>query len=121
MKRAWLLHGTGGSYTDYFWFADTARYLIGQGYEVWWPQLPHTERPILEETLRYIEENMPPLDGETILIGHSSACPLLLTLLEHAKTSVKQAILVAGFYMPLDDGMSELMIQKEPYYWKAIR
>lgn len=27
MKTAWLLHGTGGSDTDYFWFEDTKKYM----------------------------------------------------------------------------------------------
>lgn len=122
MKNAWLLHGTGGSDKDYFWFGDTRDYLESKGYEVWWPLLPHTEKPDLLETRDYIERNMPPLDKETIIIAHSSACPVVLHLLQHFKTQVKQIILVAGFYESIDDeGFSELMLQDEEYDWETIR
>ncbi|MFZ2495005.1 MAG: hypothetical protein WAW60_04515, partial [Candidatus Saccharimonadales bacterium] len=81
MKTAWLLHGTGGSDTDYFWFADTKEYLESKGYNVWWPLLPHTDKPSLEETRGFIKENIPVLDEDTIIVGHSSACPVILHML----------------------------------------
>lgn len=124
MKQAILLHGTGGSDTDYFWFADTKKYLESKGYEVWWPLLPHTEKPNLEETLAFVEENMPSLDEESIIIGHSSACPVILSLLENSMLRVKQVVLVSGFYQPLDkavdDGYSLLMLPDEPFDWERI-
>ena len=117
-----LLHGTGGSDKDYFWFADTKKYLEQQGYSVWWPLLPHTEKPNLKETLDYLEDNYPLLDGESIIIAHSSACPLILTFLQYLKKPVKQVILVAGFYRSIDDeGFSELMLQGEEWDWSAIK
>jgi hypothetical protein len=122
VKTAWLLHGTGGSNTDYFWFADTKKYLESKGYTVWWPLLPNTDKPELEESRNYIEDNMPPFDEETIVIGHSSACPLLLTLMQYVQVPIKQLILVSGFYQSIDDeGFSELMLQKEEYDWQAIK
>jgi predicted alpha/beta hydrolase family esterase len=90
MKTAWLLHGTGGSDNDYFWFEDTKVFLESKGYSVWWPLLPNTEKPNLENTRNYIEENMPVIDKETIIIGHSSACPVILTFLQNVKVHVKQ-------------------------------
>jgi predicted alpha/beta hydrolase family esterase len=36
-------------------------------------------------------------DRETILIGHSAGCPLILSILEKINIKIKQAILVAGF------------------------
>lgn len=122
MKTAWLLHGTGGSDKDYFWFEDTKKYLESKGYEVWWPLLPHTEKPNLEETRNYIEDNMPLFNEDTIIIGHSSACPVILHLLQYVKVPIKQVILVAGFYQSIDDeGFSELMLQDEEYDWEAIK
>lgn len=117
MKQAVLLHGTGGSDQDYFWFADTKRFLEAHGYDVWWPLLPHTDKPVLEETALFVEENMPPVDDETIIIAHSSACPLVLHLLELSLTKIKQAVLVAGFYAPIDNaaegGISHLIVPEE--------
>jgi uncharacterized protein len=108
MKTAWLLHGTAGSDKDYFWFEDTKKFLESKGYEVWWPLLPNTDNPELVETRNYIEENMPMFDEETIIIGHSSACPLILHMLEFFKVKVKQVILVSGYYVPQPDGRSML-------------
>jgi uncharacterized protein len=122
MENAWLLHGTGGSDTDYFWFADTKKYLEQHGYKVWWPQLPHTEKPNLIETRNFIEEYKPRLWEDAIIIGHSSACPVILHLLQYFKVQIKQVILVSGFYQPLDDdGYSTLMLQDEEYDWQAIK
>ncbi|HVV66583.1 MAG TPA: alpha/beta hydrolase [Candidatus Saccharimonadales bacterium] len=122
MKQAILLHGTGGSDTDYFWFADTKKYLEGHGYSVWWPLLPNTDKPELEETLNFVEDGCLAIDEESIIIAHSSACPLILTFLQYLKVPVKQVILVSGFYQPIDDeGFSELMLQREPYDYHAIK
>ncbi|HEY4963157.1 MAG TPA: alpha/beta hydrolase [Candidatus Saccharimonadales bacterium] len=123
MKRAWLLHGTGGSDTDYYWYADTQKYLQSKGYQVWWPKLPNTEKPRLQETIEYLESDdlNYVFDEQTIIIGHSSACPLILSMLQSFKIPVAQVILVAGFYRPIDDeGFSELMLQKN-YNWPAIK
>lgn len=116
MKQAILLHGTDGSNQDYFWFADTKNYLENHGYTVWWPRLPNTAKPELQETLNFVMNNMPSINDETIIIGHSSACPLMLSLIEQINTKIKQIILVAGFYSSIDDeGFSARMIQKTPY------
>jgi len=122
MKQAVLLHGTDGSDADYFWFADTKKYLESKGYQVWWPLLPHTEKPELEESWIFIEENRPVLDEESIIIGHSSACPLILFWLENAMLKVKQVVLVSGFYQSIDDeGFSELMLPPEGFDFDRIR
>ncbi|HUD08058.1 MAG TPA: alpha/beta hydrolase [Candidatus Saccharimonadales bacterium] len=121
MKTAWLLHGTGGSDKDYFWFGDTKSFLESKGHQVWWPLLPHTEKPNLEETRNYIEDNMPYKDEETIIIGHSSACPVILSFLQWVKIEPKQVILVSGFYQSLNDnGYSDLMLEKD-YDWDNIK
>lgn len=124
MKQAVLLHGTGGSNSDYFWFADTKAYLESKGYEVWWPLLPHTNKPKLEESLAFVEENMPVLDEESIIIAHSSGCPLVLSLLENNFMHVKQVVLVAGFYEPLDEnvdaGLSLLMLPEDGFDYDRI-
>ncbi|MDB5169110.1 MAG: putative Alpha/beta fold family hydrolase [Candidatus Saccharibacteria bacterium] len=120
MKTALLLHGTGGSNTDYFWFADTKKFLEDHGYYVWWPLLPHTEKPNLQDTCDFIKNQHPDLDAETIIIGHSSAAPAILHLLE-GWVPVKQVVLVGGFYQSLDDdGYSDAMLP-EQFYWDTIK
>lgn len=122
MKTAWLLHGTGGSNTDYFWFADTKQFLEANGYDVWWPLLPNTDNPNLAETSSFISANMPAPNEDTIIIGHSSACPVIMYLLQYAKTPVKQVILVAGFYQAIgDEGASDAMLPDGGFDWAAIK
>ncbi len=119
MKQAILLHGTGGSDTDYFWFADTKKYLEEHGYNVWWPLLPHTDSPNLQETVEFFEQNKPDIDEETIIIGHSSACPLILHLLESFSVQVRQVILVAGYYEQISEESNSML--PESFNWDAIR
>lgn len=123
MKTAWLLHGTGGNDQDYFWFEDTALYLKAEGYDVWWPQLPNSEKPNIEETTRFIQEAeaFSKITNNTVLIGHSSACPVILKLLENVATTLKQVVLVSGFYTSLDDdGYSDLMLP-DSFDWDQIK
>ncbi|MCA9349858.1 alpha/beta hydrolase [Candidatus Saccharibacteria bacterium] len=118
-KTAWLLHGTGGSDKDYFWFGDSKKYLESKGYEVWWPLLPNTDKPNLDETRDFIEDNMPMIDENTIIVGHSSACPLILHMLESFKVKVKQVILVSGYYQTISDESSNML--PEIFDWEAIK
>lgn len=120
MKSAFLLHGTGGNDEDYFWFGDTKKYLEQHGYNVWWPQLPNTDAPEFLETRNFIENNMPIFNKHTIMIGHSSSCPMILTLLQYFRVKIKQAILVAGYYQPIKDQATSLL-QDEEFDWGAIQ
>lgn len=125
MKSALLLHGIGGSSKDYFWFADTKQFLELKGFKVWWPLLPNANKPQLAETLSFVLQNMPEVNAETIIIGHSSACPLILSLLETIGTKINQVILVSGFYQSIDDpkdgGMSDLMLPKNSFDYEKIK
>ncbi|MGI8648235.1 MAG: hypothetical protein DLM55_01665 [Acidimicrobiales bacterium] len=121
MRNAVLVHGTGGSDRNYFWFADTRQYLESKGYKVWWPLLPHAEKPNLSETKNFLEQNLPEIGKETIFVGHSSACPLILHMMQHFEVRVKQVFLVSGFYRPLDDdGYSDLMLPGK-FEWAKIK
>ena len=119
MKNAILLHGTGGSDTDYFWFANTKKVLESKGYKVWWPLLPHTDKPNLIETRHFVEQNMPLIDEQTIIIGHSSACPLLLHMMQSFKIKVRQVILVSGYYTKQTDGSRSMLPAN--FDWETIK
>lgn len=119
MKTATLLHGTGGSDKDYFWFEDTKKFLESRSYEVWWPLLPNTDKPDLVETHNFVERNLPPIDEQTIIIGHSSACPLILDLMQYFKVKVRQIILVSGYYVPQADGSSSML--PKSFDWETIK
>lgn len=121
MKQAMLLHGTGGNGSDYFWFADTKNFLEDRGYRVWWPDLPNADSPDLETSYGYVHRHRPNLDADSIVIGHSSACPLILSILQRENLHIKQAVLVAGYYTAIDDVVSDKMIEKVDYDWPKIR
>ena len=119
MKQAILLHGTGGSDRDYFWFGDTKKYFEEHGFQVWWPLLPNTDKPKIQETLKFVQENAPKIDESTIVIGHSSAAPLILSFLQRINVRIKQAILVAGFYVKISED-ANLMLE-DNYDWNKIK
>lgn len=119
MKQAILLHGSGGSDKDYFWFADTKKHLESKGYTVWWPLLPDTDHPELVKTRNFVEQNLPAIDDDTIIIGHSSACPLILHMMESFKVKVRQVILVSGYYEQIS-GEANNMLPKN-FDWDEIK
>ncbi len=122
MKTAYLLHGTGGSNSDYYWFTDIKEFFETKGYNVWWPELPNTGRPELLETERYILDSGPGMDEGSVIIGHSSACPVILHILQNLRVAVKQVILVSGFYGEIsDDGYSLRMLPKDGFEWSEIK
>lgn len=121
MSNAILLHGTGGSDVDYFWFADTKNHLESLGYSVWWPLLPSTDHPELKETRNYIKQNMPTLDEDSIIIGHSSACPVILDVLQENDLTVKQVILVGGFYEEIDDKGTSARMLPASFDWDRLK
>lgn len=121
VKTAILLHGTGGDDKDYFWFGDTKQRLEANGYQVWWPQLPNADRPNLQDALDFVFASMPQLDSQSVIIGHSSAGPLILSILERLEAPIAKAILVSGFYNAIEGNeLTPLMLQ-DSYDWRKIR
>lgn len=120
VKNAVLIHGTGGSDSDYYWFASTQRFLEEHGYTVWWPLLPNTNNPDLEESSRFITDNMPAVDEETVIIAHSSACPLILHVLETLPVQVGQVVLVSGYYQPIANE-SGSMLPPKGFEWIKLK
>lgn len=82
------------------------------------PQLPDEDNPRLLTQLPFALSKFS-FDSDTILIGHSSGCPLILSVLENIDTKIHRAILVAGFASSLDG--SENPILQEEYNWDKIK
>lgn len=117
MKNVSIFHGTDGT-PDLFWFPYLKKELEKQNYRVWVPQLPQTEKPDLNVWLPFVINNEQ-YDQDSILVGHSAGCPLILSLLEKIDYKIKLAILVAGFSEPLSEA-PEPILQKS-YDWRAIK
>ena len=81
--------------------------------------MPNADKPNLKEWLPFVLK-----DGKftenTVLIGHSAGCPLILSILEKIEVRIKQAILVAGFSEPLKEIDKEPVLQAS-YDWKKIK
>lgn len=117
MKNAIIFHGTGAAPNKY-WIPWLLNELVKQGYEVTVPALPSPNSPDINETLPFVLKNLH-FDEETVLVGHSSGSALILSVLEHISTQVKQAILVAGFYKQLPAGINNMI--QEQYDWLRIK
>src|SRR3989344_2796619 len=117
MTNAIILHGTGCN-PGLFWYPYIKKHLESKGYEVWVPLLPNNDHPRIDECLDFILKNAK-FDSSTILIGHSSGCPLILSILERINVKVSKAVLVAGFARPLSE-KPEPMVQDE-FSWERIR
>lgn len=122
MKKALILHGTGGSSKDN-WFPWLKQELEAKGYIVWCPDLPEAEKPNIERYNNFIVKNKDfQLDKNTILIGHSSGSVAILGLLEALPdaVSVGACYLVGSFKNDLGwDSLKELFIK--PFDFGKIR
>ena len=114
MKNAVVFHGIGSNPQD-FWFPWLSKELEKEGYDVWIPQLPQGDKPDVKIQLPWVLKNGK-LTQDTVIIGHSSGCPLILALLE--KVKIKKAVFVAG-YVDADDRPE--LILKDKYDWKEMK
>lgn len=117
MNNAIIFHGTGGS-PESFWFPYVKQKLEDIGFKVWVPQLPNPNDEKLSEWLPFALKNGE-YNAETTLIGHSSGCPLILSILEKLNQPIKKAILVSGFSEPLSDEPKPIL--QEKYDWEKIK
>lgn len=123
MKNAILLIGAGENQKS-FWFPWLKMELEKKEYKVWLPQLPDNDSPDLKKTLPFILENGK-FDGETIMVGHSAGCPLILSVLEKIRIKIKKAVLVAGLIETTQAKEDLINWQKkflqEKYDWEKIK
>jgi predicted alpha/beta hydrolase family esterase len=118
MPNTIIFHGTGSSPHD-FWFPWLQKELEDRGHSVWLKQLPDADSPCREAWLEFVKRECT-FDEETVLVGHSAGCPLILSALEATGTRVKKIVLVAGFAYKLNENEEDKLVQAE-YDWKKIR
>jgi predicted alpha/beta hydrolase family esterase len=117
MKNAAIFHGTGGN-PGVYWIPWLKAELEKQGYKVTVPALPDPDNPDIKVHLPFVLNNVH-FDEDTVLIGHSSGAPLILSVLENIEPKIKKAILVAGFYKPLPSGRNNEL--QDSYDWGRIK
>lgn len=122
MTRFLILHGTDGS-PQSNWFMWLKGVLIGKGYNVWLPQLPHSDNPNIKTYNAFLLSNTDfVFDKDTIIIGHSSGAVEILSLLQHlpSESVIKAAILVSAFKDNLGwDSLRGLFV--EPFDFDVIK
>jgi two-component system response regulator HydG len=83
MKQALILHGTDATPASN-WFAWLKVQLEQDGYAVWLPQLPNSDKPNAKTYNQFLLANQDfEFNNETIIIGHSSGAVEVLSLLQH--------------------------------------
>jgi predicted alpha/beta hydrolase family esterase len=118
VKNAIIFHGSGSTPND-VWYPWLKKQLEDKGYKVSSPILTADDPAPLDVWLPLaLKENY---NEETVLIGHSSGSPLILSVLENLNVKVKQAIIVAGFITPLAVDKGHNPILQETYNWEKIK
>lgn len=96
-KRVFIIHGWGGSPEGAClpWLKDE---LIKLGYEVFAPQLPNTETPIIKEWVNYLSQLVGLPDENTYFVGHSIGCQTIMRYLQTIEQPIGGAIFIAGWF-----------------------
>lgn len=96
MKKAVLLHGTGGS-PESNWLPWLAHELEDRGYEVWVPRLPGNETPDRAAYNDFLLDNGWDFT-DNLVVGHSSGAVSILNLLSDERCpKISTAVLVSGW------------------------
>ncbi len=119
MKNAIICHGSGSS-PESFWFPNIKVFLEDKGYQVWVPQLPDADQPDLRKWLHFVLNNGE-FNSETIMIGHSSGCPLILSILEKSNTIIDKIVLVSGYARVRGGQQEREAILQIKYDWNKIK
>lgn len=111
-----LLHGSGPG--PDMWQPWLKTELEKLGHEVSMPHMPDSEKPDLKKQLPFLLESGE-ITPDCVMIAHSAACPLVLSVLEKVDFQINKAILVAGYYYPTDEDRS--LIWQEKYDYPKIK
>ncbi len=122
MKQALILHGTDATPASN-WFTWLKEQLEQDGYAVWLPQLPNSDKPNTKTYNQFLLANQDfEFNDETIIIGHSSGAVEVLSLLQHLPEGKKvgSCFLVSAFRDDLGwDALTDLFT--EPFDFEKIK
>ena len=98
MKKAFLIHGWGGS-PEEGWRPWLKEKLEKKGFEVYIPSMPDTNHPKMDAWLKRLSDTVGIPDRDCYFVGHSLGCITILRYLERLKENqkIKGVVLVAGF------------------------
>src|SRR3989344_8081593 len=97
MKRIFLVHRWSGGQAD-DWRPWLKLELEKLGHQVFIPEMPDTDVPVIEKWVRKLREEVSMPDPNTCFVGHSIGCQAILRYLETIDTPVGGAVFVAGWF-----------------------
>jgi len=109
MDTALILHWWEGN-SEENWFPWLQKQLNNKFLDVYTPNLPHTNFPVFEEQMEYINVYSSSFKEWWYIIGHSLWCQLALKFIEENNIKNSVIILVAPVYCWLADEMWESTI-----------
>lgn len=102
MKRAYIIHGWGGSSSSEPWFDWLRKELPKKNFKVTILDMPDSDEPKIEKWVKFLEEqiNSDEIDEETYFIGHSIGCQTIIRFLEklHRHKKIRGCVFVAGWF-----------------------
>ena len=98
MKRAFLIHGWGGT-SEEGWLLWLKNELEKRDFEVYAPAMPDTKHPKMDVWLDTLKKHVGTPDESCYFIGHSLGCITILRFLEGLSQGqqIGGVVLVAGF------------------------
>lgn len=123
MVNVFIIHGSYGHPKEN-WFPWLKAKLEKEGCKVFIPKFPTPKGQKLKTWLSKLKKYDKYLDQDTVLIGHSMGCALILRKLELLKKPVKEVLLIGGFTKDLWQGEYKDIIDtffEKPFDWKKIK
>ena len=123
MKKAYLIHGWGGS-PEHGWFPWLKKELVSRGWQVEAFSMPDSDKPMMEKWIPFLGEHIVDPDADTVIVGHSMGVQAALRYVDQLSDGkhVGKLVLVAG---PMDtitgmEGSSEDPAIAEPWLTRPI-
>lgn len=117
MSHLVLFHGMDASSDDQ-WLPYVRKEMEARGWSVDSPNISDSGNPNLERWIESVNQKVT-LTPDTVLVGHSAGCPLIISLLERSEVRVKKVVLVAGFIEDIGHAVAPLI--QDLYEWKKIK
>jgi predicted alpha/beta hydrolase family esterase len=117
MPHLVLLHGMDATSDDQ-WVPSIKTQFEERGWKVDALDIPDSDNPALQHWLQHFNEQVT-LTEDSVLVGHSMGCPVILSVIEVSKIKLKKAILVAGFVEPIVDAVTPILPNE--YNWSQIK
>jgi predicted alpha/beta hydrolase family esterase len=123
MGRCIIVHGWAGK-PEEGWMPWLANELIGRGWQVQVPVMPHAKLPKLDQWLEMLDQTVGTTDQDVYFVGHSLGCYTFLKFIERLAPQIKVGggVMVAGFAGHLKHNIPVLQkFYEEGLDWEKIR